>query len=106
MLDLTSVTRADSTLENSRSNLHCLRGLEITLVFDYVVEASREVDYVVVEASREANIMYITTEEPLWLFSQASKQSTLALITCPYLLRFVSLLIGPPILTDHCRSRH
>ena len=69
MLDLTSVTRADSTLENSRSNLHYLRGSEITLVFDYVVESSREVDYVVIEASREAIIMYITTEEPLWLFS-------------------------------------
>ena len=65
LLDLTSVTRADSTLENSRSNLHCLRGPEITLVFDYVVRKSHVIDYVVVEASREANLIYITTEEPL-----------------------------------------
>ena len=54
---MTLVTRTDSTLENSRSNLHYLRGSEITLVFDYVVEASKEVDYVIVEASREANII-------------------------------------------------
>ena len=58
MLDLTLVTRAGSTLENCRRSLHCLRGPEITLVFDYVVRKSHVIDYVVVEASKEANIVY------------------------------------------------
>ena len=83
--------------ENSRSNLHCLRGPEITLVFDYVVRKSYVIDYVVVEASREANIMYITTEEPLWLFSQASKQAIYFVsnhVSSPTALPLI--LIGPP----------
>ena len=85
--------------ENSRSNLHCLRGPEITLVFDYVVRKSHVIDYVVVEASKEANIMYITTEEPLWLFSQASKQAIYFVSNHVFTYCASSLLIGSPILT-------
>ena len=75
--------------ENSRSNLHCLRGPEITLVFDYVVRKSHVIDYVIVEASKEANIIYNYQRALIALFS--SKQAIY------FVSNYVSLPIALPL---------
>ena len=106
VLDLTSVTRADSTLEQPKEFPLLTRpGNYLRIPGNYAriqLRSSYKLrNQLRSRRSFQRSYYFVYNYRRALLALQASKQainSTLSLITCPHLLRFL-ILIGSPILT-------